>query len=82
MPVELAEWVVSAAAGYALLGGLFALPFLTVGVGRVDPRARNAGWSFRLMILAGVVALWPVLLLRWRQRRTQPATAAARSEAR
>jgi len=52
-------------AGYAALGALFALAFLTAGVGRVDAAARNAALSVRLLLLPGVVALWPLLLRLW-----------------
>ncbi|MBI1213804.1 MAG: hypothetical protein GC190_20275 [Alphaproteobacteria bacterium] len=54
--------------GLALYGGaglLFAVAFLTFGVGRIDPAARGSGLGFRLIILPGVVALWPLMLIRW-----------------
>lgn len=50
---------------YTLLGIVFAVPFAVRGVGRVDPGAAEAGWGFRLIITPGVVAFWPLLLLRW-----------------
>jgi membrane protein implicated in regulation of membrane protease activity len=58
-------------ASYGALGVLFALAFVTVGVGRVDPAARGATRGFRLLIFPGVVALWPLLAWRW-LRRTGP----------
>jgi len=35
------------------------------GVDRIDPNARGAGLGFRLLILPGSAALWPLLLRRW-----------------
>ena len=66
MAMMAAEWLVRLGGLYALVGLLFALPFLSRGVGRVDPAAAESGWGFRLIILPGVVALWPLLALRWR----------------
>ena len=50
---------------YMALGVLFAVPFVFRGVNRVDPVARESTRGFRLIILPGVVALWPLLLRRW-----------------
>jgi hypothetical protein len=50
---------------YVLLGSVFAVAFIVRGVDRIDPGAHGAGWTFRLMILPGAVALWPLLLRRW-----------------
>ena len=50
---------------YLLIGLLFAVVFVTTGIERVDATARGASAGFRLLILPGVVALWPVLLRKW-----------------
>ena len=55
---------------YAALGLVFAIAFLTQGVARIDEHAAGAGLGFRLLILPGVVALWPVLLNRWIRARS------------
>lgn len=60
-----AEWFVNLLAAYAALGALFAIAFVTMGVTRVDPVAKGSGIGFRLVILPGVAALWPLLLGRW-----------------
>ena len=57
--------ILEAAALYGALGFLFALAFLSVGIGRIDPGARTSGLGFRLIILPGVIALWPLMLVRW-----------------
>lgn len=50
---------------YAVCGLLFAIPFVLVGVKRIDPHAAHASWGFRLLIIPGTVAFWPLLLRRW-----------------
>jgi hypothetical protein len=50
---------------YVILGTLFAAPFVAKGVNRVDPAARTASWAFRLLILPGAIALWPLLAAKW-----------------
>lgn len=52
---------------YASIGGLVAVWFVMTQVGRVDAAAKTAPWSFRLIILPGAVALWPVVL-GWARR--------------
>ena len=55
---------------YLLAGLLFAVPFVLRGVNRIDPVAHEGSWGFRLIILPGVVALWPLLLRRLAKRRS------------
>lgn len=50
---------------YLGLGLVFAILFLSRGLQKVDPAAHGSGWGFRLIILPGTVALWPLLLNRW-----------------
>jgi hypothetical protein len=52
---------------YAGAGLLFALPFLAWGLPRIDTAARGSSLAFRLLILPGTVALWPLLLRRWKR---------------
>jgi hypothetical protein len=49
---------------YAGVGLLFALPFVAVGVQRLDSEAKESGIGFRLLILPGIAAFWPMFLLR------------------
>ena len=57
---------------YAGLGLAFALVFVWVGVQILDSEAQGAGVGFRLLILPGVAAFWPMLLYRWAQHVTEP----------
>jgi hypothetical protein len=60
-----AQSILVFAAAYAALGVLFALAFVTRGVGRVDSAARGAPLLFRLLILPGAALLWPVMASLW-----------------
>jgi hypothetical protein len=57
---------------YAALGIVFAIPFVARGAGRVDPSARQGTWGFRLLILPGAAAFWPLLALRWWRGNGEP----------
>jgi len=50
---------------YAVTGFLFASIFVFRGVQQVDSEAQGSGIGFRLLILPGVTAFWPVFLRRW-----------------
>lgn len=65
MSTASAVWVVALVAVYALAGLVFAVPFLVRGVTRIDHAAHGTSLTFRLVILPGVVVLWPVLLRQW-----------------
>jgi hypothetical protein len=60
-----AEWLINLLGVYTGIGLLFAIAFLTVGISQVDPDSKGSGVGFRLIILPGVAALWPVLFTRW-----------------
>lgn len=60
-----ATWFVYAFYLYFGFGVLFAVAFVTTGVKRLDTNARGSGVAFRLLILPGSAALWPLLLGRW-----------------
>ena len=57
---ELVAWLI---VSYAACGALFATAFVPFGVDRVDATAKTLG--FRLLIVPGAVALWPLMLSRW-----------------
>jgi hypothetical protein len=59
-----AEWIVNFLSGYAVIGVLFAIAFVTAVISHLDPVAKGSGIGFRLIILPGVAALWPLLLAR------------------
>ena len=63
--MRVAEWMVDVLAAYGVAGAVFAAAFVTVGIRRVDPVAEHAPLGFRLIVMPGVAALWPLLLVRW-----------------
>jgi len=63
--VQIAPILLVLAGVYLGVGAVHAVPFLIRGMERIDPAARAAPWSFRMLIAPGVVALWPLLLRRW-----------------
>ncbi len=50
---------------YGAIGLVVGAAFVVWGVGRVDPVARESGWGFRVVILPGAAALWPLVARKW-----------------
>ena len=50
---------------YLTCGLVFAIPFALVGVKKIDPHAAHGSWGFRLLVIPGTMACWPLLLRRW-----------------
>lgn len=57
---------------YAGLGLIFAVMFVWIGVQRLDSEAQGSGVGFRLLILPGVAAFWPMFLQRWTRGIAEP----------
>ncbi|MDJ0922470.1 MAG: hypothetical protein QNI84_15185 [Henriciella sp.] len=66
MSEPLANLIVTAMGVYLLIGLLVALVFAFEGAGRIDPAARGKGLPLqaRLLILPGVIGLWPLMLTK------------------
>ena len=60
--IDIAVWI---ALGYLGAGFLFAIPFVVFGVQKVDPAASRGSWGFRVLLIPGAMAFWPMLLRRW-----------------
>src|SRR6266540_18584 len=58
----IAEGLLIAAGIYLLCGLVFAIPFVLVGVAKIDPNAAHGSWGFRLLIIPGTMFLWPLRL--------------------
>ena len=65
--MQFAELFVAALTVYGLAGIAFAGGFVIFGIHRVDPVAEHSTIGFRLIVIPGVAALWPLLLTRWLQ---------------
>jgi hypothetical protein len=61
----IAATLLAIAGVYLFCGLLFAIPFVLVGVGKIDPHAQQGSWGFRLLIILGTMFLWPLLAQRW-----------------
>jgi hypothetical protein len=84
----MAEALLIAAGIYLLCGLVFAIPFMLLGVARIDPHATHGSWGFRVLIIPGTMFLWPLLARRWLKgvheppEESSPHRRAARKEAR
>jgi hypothetical protein len=65
MSIATAQIIVSAFAAYCTVGLIFAFVFLARAVTRLDPGVASAPLAMRVLILPGVVALWPFVASRW-----------------
>ena len=68
----LAKTFVYALEVYGLVGISFAIVFVSFGVQGLDSEARGSGIGFRVLILPGVAAFWPMLLSRWIRGLSEP----------
>jgi len=67
-----AELIVMGVSVWAAIGLAVAIPFVLRGAQAVDPSAATGSWGFRLAILPGSAALWPLVLTRWLGSRGAP----------
>ena len=65
MSITAASWIWSIIGIYLVLGVLFAIAFMTMRLKHSDPDAEQATWGFRLIVLPGVILMWPALAKRW-----------------
>lgn len=68
----LAQWIVTITTIYLAAGVGVAVAVVVAGLGRLDPVAAHGTWGFRLLVLPGLAALWPLILLRVVRGRGQP----------
>ena len=61
----LAEAMVFLFGIYSFLGLVFASLFVCFGAPRLDPAVAKSSRMFRLILLPGSAALWPLLLWKW-----------------
>ncbi len=69
--IAVTEGLISAIRAYIFAGIVFSIPFVLLGIQRVDPDARGWGVGFRFVIFPGLCVFWPLFatrLLRGKQR--------------
>lgn len=74
MSVAAAEVLVLGLGAYAGLGLLVGLIYMFGGAARIDPAARGKGLPVRvrLMILPGIIGLWPLMLIKLLVQKAPP----------
>ncbi|MFI5209598.1 MAG: hypothetical protein ACHQ2E_04055 [Gemmatimonadales bacterium] len=70
----LARIIVAALCLYSGIGVGVALWIALRGLQRLDPVAEHGTWGFRLLILPGLTALWPLILARYIRGSGRPPT--------
>lgn len=74
MDPALAAIIMASLGAYLAVGLVFALIFVSLLIKRFDPNAGEAApIQFRLLILPGVMALWPLMALLFLKRLAAPA---------
>lgn len=66
---------------WVAVGVPFGFAFAFVGVNVVDPVARDAKVGFRLLIVPGAAAFWPLLAWRWARGISAPTERTAHRDA-
>ena len=66
--IRLLVWIVQ---GYLALGVVLSVLLALFFLHRIDPAAQGSTWGFRIIVIPGMVLLWPLLL--WRLVRKQSA---------
>lgn len=66
MSEQTANLLVTAIGLYFAIGLFIGLIFIFGGAGKIDPAAKGKGlpWRVRLLILPGLIGLWPVMLTK------------------
>lgn len=62
---EFVRTLLLVAAAYLAAGLLFAFAFQLRGLRALDAAAHGTSIAFRLLITPGVIALWPLVAMRW-----------------
>lgn len=74
MSEAVAEALVLGLGIYAGLGVIVGLIYMFGGAGRIDPAAKGKGLPIRvrLLILPGIVGLWPIMLMKLFTQKAPP----------
>ena len=54
-------------AAYIAIGIVFTVFFLLKGIAVVDSASKDTSKVFKLLIIPGIIAMWPVLANKWRR---------------
>jgi len=70
--VAIVEWLIKLVRAYTFAGLVFAAIFVVFGIQRVDPDAQGWNIGFRLIIIPGLCAFWPLFATRWLRGKRTP----------
>lgn len=70
--VEVVRILVWIAQGYLALGVVLSVPLALFFLHRIDPAARGGTWGFRIIVIPGLVILWPLFLWRLVRKQSTP----------
>ena len=59
-----AEIIINFVSTWGSIGLVVAIIFLSIGIDRIDEDARDA-YVFRILLIPGIILIWPMVLLRW-----------------
>ncbi len=65
MSLATAELLVTILGLYCAIGLIVGLLIAFLGLGRVNPDAKGVKTSVRLLFLPGLMALWPLMVMKW-----------------
>jgi hypothetical protein len=66
--MEIVRASIYAIEAYFAIGACVGIAFVTRGVSAIDASARGSSIAFRLLILPGSAAFWPLVLVKWIRR--------------
>ena len=66
MPLDIPAVLIALTQAYLVLGLCVAVSFLVLGIEAIDSAAEGS-YVFRVLLLPGLVVLWPLVILRWAQ---------------
>ncbi|MEM7763380.1 MAG: hypothetical protein AAF290_04815 [Pseudomonadota bacterium] len=64
MSVTTASTIMGLLGGYLLIGLVVAVGLLLSGLDSMDPAAAKLRWRVRLLLLPGLIGLWPLMLAK------------------
>lgn len=64
MTLALARGLLDVFAIYLAIGVAVSLPLAMFGLGRIDAGAKAVPAMFRVLVLPGLIAMWPLFVLR------------------
>ena len=50
---------------YLIIGILFSTVILIKGLSSLDPNTKSSGVGFKIIIIPGLIAFWPILWRKW-----------------